>query len=56
MSSTAAGVAAAPRSKTDTAFTGRVGLNYLLAPCLVPYASYATTFNPQPATRSPAPT
>lgn len=31
----------------DTAFTGRVGLNYLLAPGLVPYASYATTFTPQ---------
>lgn len=33
--------------QNDTAFTGRVGLNYLLAPGLVPYASYATTFTPQ---------
>ena len=31
----------------DTAFTGRVGLSYLLAPGLVPYASYATNFTPQ---------
>lgn len=30
----------------DSAFTGRVGLNYLLAPGFVPYASYATTFTP----------
>ena len=32
----------------DTAFTGRVGLGYNLAPGLVPYASYATAFAPQP--------
>ncbi|MFG5119509.1 TonB-dependent siderophore receptor [Methylorubrum sp. POS3] len=31
----------------DRAFTGRAGLSYLLAPGLVPYASYATTFAPQ---------
>ncbi|MEH3143885.1 MAG: TonB-dependent siderophore receptor [Methylobacterium frigidaeris] len=31
----------------NTAFTGRVGLGYVLAPGLVPYASYATTFTPQ---------
>ncbi|MCJ2012837.1 TonB-dependent siderophore receptor [Methylobacterium sp. J-076] len=31
----------------DRAFTGRVGLSYLLAPGLVPYASYATNFTPQ---------
>ncbi len=36
--------------QNDQAFTGRVGLNYLLAPGLVPYASYATTFAPQPGT------
>lgn len=36
--------------QNDTAFTGRVGLNYLLAPGLVPYASYATTFTPQVGT------
>lgn len=36
--------------QNDTAFTGRVGLNYLLAPGLVPYASYATTFVPQVGT------
>ncbi|MCJ2040119.1 TonB-dependent siderophore receptor [Methylobacterium sp. J-059] len=43
------------RSSPDTAvsrqdndaFTGRVGLGYVLAPGLVPYASYATTFTPQ---------
>ncbi|MBP1181206.1 TonB-dependent siderophore receptor [Methylobacterium sp. PvR107] len=34
----------------DTAFTGRVGLGYVLAPGLVPYASYATTFTPQVGT------
>ncbi|MDR7035457.1 iron complex outermembrane receptor protein [Methylobacterium sp. BE186] len=34
-------------TQNDTAFTGRVGLNYTLAPGLVPYASYATTFTPQ---------
>ncbi|MGY2051368.1 TonB-dependent siderophore receptor [Methylobacterium sp. JK268] len=34
----------------DSAFTGRVGLNYTLAPGLVPYASYATTFTPQVGT------
>ncbi|MBP1181205.1 TonB-dependent siderophore receptor [Methylobacterium sp. PvR107] len=37
----------AARSQDDSAFTGRAGLNYLLAPGLVPYASYATTFTPQ---------
>ncbi|MGN8094717.1 TonB-dependent siderophore receptor [Methylobacterium sp. 22177] len=31
----------------NSAFTGRVGLGYVLAPGLVPYASYATTFTPQ---------
>ena len=31
----------------NTAFTGRVGLGYVLAPGVVPYASYATTFTPQ---------
>ena len=31
----------------NSAFTGRVGLGYILAPGLVPYASYATTFTPQ---------
>jgi iron complex outermembrane receptor protein len=31
----------------NTAFTGRVGLGYVLAPGLVPYASYATTFTHQ---------
>ncbi len=36
--------------QNDTAFTGRVGLNYNLAPGLVPYASYATTFVPQVGT------
>jgi len=34
----------------NTAFTGRVGLGYVLAPGLVPYASYATTFTPQVGT------
>lgn len=33
--------------QNDTAFTGRVGLGYILAPGLVPYASYATNFTPQ---------
>lgn len=41
------GLAGATRSQNDGAFTGRVGLNYLLTPNLVPYASYATTFAPQ---------
>ena len=37
-----------PVSRQDnSAFTGRVGLGYVLAPGLVPYASYATTFTPQ---------
>ncbi|WP_043755892.1 TonB-dependent siderophore receptor [Methylobacterium oryzae] len=36
-----------PRDQNDGAFTGRVGLNYLLTPAFVPYASYATTFTPQ---------
>ena len=31
----------------DRALTGRVGLGYILAPGLVPYASYATNFTPQ---------
>ena len=31
----------------NSAFTGRVGLGYVLAPGIVPYASYATTFTPQ---------
>lgn len=31
----------------DRAFTGRVGLSYILAPGFVPYASYATNFTPQ---------
>ncbi|EIZ86841.1 TonB-dependent siderophore receptor [Methylobacterium sp. GXF4] len=31
----------------NSAFTGRVGLGYVLSPGLVPYASYATTFTPQ---------
>lgn len=47
---TASGTPAALAPSTtqnDTAFTGRVGLNYTLAPGLVPYASYATTFTPQ---------
>ncbi|GJE36393.1 TonB-dependent siderophore receptor [Methylobacterium persicinum] len=39
--------ASALTRQDDTAFTGRVGLNYILAPGLVPYASYATTFVPQ---------
>ncbi|MGU3536435.1 TonB-dependent siderophore receptor [Methylobacterium sp. A54F] len=42
--------AGAATSQNDTAFTGRVGLNYLLTPSFVPYASYATTFNPQVGT------
>ncbi|RVU21951.1 TonB-dependent siderophore receptor [Methylobacterium oryzihabitans] len=42
-----AGVPGTPQDQTDGAFTGRVGLNYRLAPGLVPYASYATTFTPQ---------
>ena len=42
--------AGAATQQNDQAFTGRVGLNYLLAPGLVPYASYATTFAPQPGT------
>ena len=37
----------APQSQDDTAFTYRLGLNYLLTPSFVPYASYATTFTPQ---------
>ncbi|MGH1570527.1 TonB-dependent siderophore receptor [Methylobacterium sp. P31] len=37
----------AAQSRNDSVFTGRVGLNYLLTPDLVPYASYATTFTPQ---------
>lgn len=34
-------------NQADRAFSGRVGLNYLLTDTLVPYASYATTFTPQ---------
>lgn len=41
------GVVAGPQSQNDSAFTYRAGLNYELAPGLVPYASYATTFTPQ---------
>ncbi|MBE7199855.1 MAG: TonB-dependent siderophore receptor [Parafilimonas terrae] len=36
-----------PQKQDDTAFTYRFGLNYLLSPSFVPYASYATTFTPQ---------
>ncbi len=39
--------AGAVSRQDDTAFTGRVGLGYVLAPGIVPYASYATTFTPQ---------
>lgn len=35
------------QTQTDRAFSGRVGLNYLLTEAVVPYASYATTFTPQ---------
>jgi iron complex outermembrane receptor protein len=35
------------QNSTDRAFSGRVGLNYLLTDAVVPYASYATTFTPQ---------
>lgn len=41
--------------QNDRAFTGRVGLNYILAPGLVPYASYATTFTPQLGNREGQP-
>nr|WP_246681631.1 TonB-dependent siderophore receptor [Methylobacterium sp. L1A1] len=41
------GVPDVARTRNDHAFTGRVGLNYVLAPGFVPYASYATTFTPQ---------
>ena len=41
------GALGTPSTQNDSAFTGRVGLNYILAPGLVPYASYATTFTPQ---------
>ncbi|KMO37965.1 TonB-dependent receptor [Methylobacterium variabile] len=34
-------------ASSDRAFSGRVGLNYLLTDDLVPYVSYATTFAPQ---------
>jgi iron complex outermembrane recepter protein len=44
------GTPTTPVDQTDTAFTYRVGLNYELAPGLVPYASYATTFTPQVGT------
>ncbi|WP_342162289.1 TonB-dependent siderophore receptor [Methylobacterium sp. SD21] len=40
-------VPGAPQKQDDTAFTYRLGLNYLLTPSFVPYASYATTFTPQ---------
>lgn len=37
-----------PATQTsDRAFTGRVGLNYLLTDYVVPYVSYATSFAPQ---------
>ncbi|TXN22029.1 TonB-dependent siderophore receptor [Methylobacterium sp. WL9] len=49
-SSAAGGIAGTPQSQNDAAFTYRVGLNYELAPGMVPYASYATTFNPQSGT------
>ncbi|MCJ2072710.1 TonB-dependent siderophore receptor [Methylobacterium sp. J-030] len=42
--------ASAVTRQDNTAFTGRVGLGYVLAPGLVPYASYATTFTPQVGT------
>lgn len=41
------GMPGTTQARNDHAFTGRVGLNYILAPGLVPYASYATTFTPQ---------
>ena len=41
------GALGTPTTQNDSAFTGRVGLNYMLAPGMVPYASYATTFTPQ---------
>ncbi len=44
---TYASPASAVSRQDDSAFTGRVGLGYVLAPGLVPYASYATTFTPQ---------
>ncbi|AWB25535.1 TonB-dependent siderophore receptor [Methylobacterium currus] len=47
---TANETAADPTSRaasSDRAFSGRVGLNYLLTDELVPYVSYATTFAPQ---------
>lgn len=34
-------------TQNDSAFSYRLGLNYLLTPDFVPYASYATTFSPQ---------
>ncbi|MDP4025475.1 TonB-dependent siderophore receptor [Methylobacterium sp. NEAU 140] len=37
----------AATTRNDSALTGRLGLNYLLTPNFVPYASYATTFTPQ---------
>ncbi len=40
-------VPGAAQRQDDTAFTYRLGLNYLLTPSFVPYASYATTFTPQ---------
>ncbi|MFE1599801.1 TonB-dependent siderophore receptor [Methylobacterium sp. ID0610] len=43
-------VSGAASQQNDQAFTGRVGLSYLLAPGLAPYASYATNFTPQPGT------
>ncbi|MEL6061541.1 MULTISPECIES: TonB-dependent siderophore receptor [unclassified Methylobacterium] len=46
-SSDSAFVPGAPQHQTDAAFTYRLGLNYLLSPAFVPYASYATTFSPQ---------
>ncbi len=41
---------AAPQNQNPTAFTGRVGLNYLFENGLTPYISYATSFRPQPGT------
>lgn len=35
------------QTSSDQAFSGRVGLSYLLTDAVVPYVSYATTFTPQ---------
>jgi iron complex outermembrane recepter protein len=47
---TTSGSVASPGTATEAvnrAFSGRVGLNYLLTDDLVPYVSYASTFAPQ---------